>query len=254
MMEAIHYPFRVWQRNLSVFFRVWKPELAFSLAEPVFVLVVMGLGLGSLIGNIEGKSYIQFIGPGIIAGYAMYSSAAECTYGSFTRMKIQKTYDAIIATPVNVQDVIIGEILWGATRSMITSGMVLAVISVLGMVSSPWALLIIPLSFLAGLMFSSISLLYTSIAPSYYTFNYFYTVFITPMYFFSGIFFPLTNFPRIVQDLSWLAPLTPVAKLTRAMAGGRWSDDLFLSLAVIVVVTGIFFFLALKSMKRRLVK
>ncbi|MDP3955163.1 MAG: ABC transporter permease [bacterium] len=254
MKQLIHYSFRVWQRNLDVLLMVWKAELAGAMVEPIVVLLVMGYGLGALVGNVQGVKYIQFIGPGIIAGYAMYGATFECTYGSFTRMQIQKTYDAIIATPVNIQDVIVGEIFWAATRSLITSSSVLLATYLLGIISSPWALLIIPVSFLAGLMFASIALLYTSFSPSYYSFNFFFTLFITPMYFFSGIYFPLTNFPPIVQGLSWLAPLKPVADLTRALANGQWHNELFISLTVIILITLTFFFLTIIFMKKRLIK
>jgi len=243
---------RMWQRNRDVFLRLWHAEAPGFVAEPIMILLAMGLGLGAYVGMVDGQRYIEFIAPGIIASYAMFSASFECTYGSFWRMEHQRTYDAIIATPLSVEDVVAGEIFWGATRSLITGSVILVVATVFQLVSSPWALLIPLLSFLAGIMFSSIAILFTSLVPSFYSFNYFFTLFITPMFFFSGVFFPLSSFPEIVQTISWIAPLTPVVHLTRALFWGEFHLNLLLALALIIVLTFFFFSISLVTMKRRL--
>jgi lipooligosaccharide transport system permease protein len=243
---------RVWQRNRDVFFKLWHTEVPGFFAEPVLILLAMGVGLGTYV--VLGSSYLEFIAPGILAAYAMFSSASECTYGSFVRMKYQRTFDAIITTPVNMEDVVAGEIFWGATRSLLTTLAILIVIAAFGLVHSPWALLTIPLSVLAGLMFSSIALVVTSVAPTIYTFNYFFTLFITPMFFFSGVFFPLDAFSSTVQKLCWISPLTPVANLSRALVSGHPGDGAWWGLAIIIGLTAIFFPLALFMMRRRLLK
>lgn len=243
---------RMWQRDRDVFLRLWHAEAPGFVAEPIMILLAMGLGLGAYVGMVDGQRYIEFIAPGIIASYAMFSASFECTYGSFWRMEHQRTYDAIIATPLSVEDVVAGEIFWGATRSLITGSVILVVATVFQLVSSPWALLIPLLSFLAGIMFSSIAILFTSLVPSFYSFNYFFTLFITPMFFFSGVFFPLSSFPEIVQTLSWIAPLTPVVHLTRALFWGEFHLNLLLALALIIVLTFFFFSISLVTMKRRL--
>ena len=114
-------------------------------AEPFLILLAMGLGLGTYVVLDEGQRYIEFIAPGIVAAYAMFSASFECTYGSFVRMKFQKTYDAIIATPLNLEDVVAGEIFWGATRSLLTACAILVIAAAFGLVNSPWALLVLPL-------------------------------------------------------------------------------------------------------------
>ncbi|MCK4331799.1 MAG: ABC transporter permease, partial [Dehalococcoidia bacterium] len=212
---------RMWQRNRDVFFRLWHAEAPGFVVEPVLVLLAMGLGLGAYVGLIDGQEYIEFIAPGIIAAYAMFSASFECTYGTFFRMEYQRTFDAIIATPLNVEDVIAGEIFWGATRSLMTGTMILAVAAAFQLVHSPWALLIPMVCFLQGVMFASIAMLFTSVVPYIYSFNYYFTLFVTPMFFFSGVFFPLSSFPSIVQTLSWIVPLTPVVHLTRALISGE---------------------------------
>ena len=245
---------RVWQRNRDVFFKLWKSEVPGTFAEPFLILLAMGLGLGAYVALEDGERYIEFIAPGIVAAYAMFSASFECTYGSFIRMEYQKTYDAIITTPLNIEDVVLGEILWGATRSLITACAVLLVITAFGLVSSPWALLAIPLAVLSGVMFSSIALFFTSLAPAIYTFNYFFTLFITPMFFFSGVFFPLDQFPTVVQKLSWIAPLTSVTNLMRAVISGNPGEGAWWGLAIMVAIIVVFFPLALFRMKRRLLK
>ena len=243
---------RMWQRNRDVFFRLWHSEAPGIVFEPVLILLAMGLGLGAYVGLIGGLKYIEFVAPGIIASYAMFAASFECTYGSFFRMEERKTYDAIIATPLNVEDVIAGEIFWGATRSVITGSVILAVAAAFQLVHSPWALLIPVLAFLGGIMFASIAILFTSLVPSFYEFNYFFTLFLTPMFFFSGVFFPLSSFPEIVQTISWIIPLTPVVNIARALISGEFHPDLFVALAIIIVLTIFFFSVSLVTMRRRI--
>jgi|TARA_B100002003_G_scaffold126646_1_gene116997 lipooligosaccharide transport system permease protein len=243
---------RMWQRNRDIFFRLWYSEAPGAVAEPILILLAMGLGLGAYVGMVDGQKYIEFIAPGIIAAYAMFSASFECTYGSFIRMEFQKTYDAIIATPLSVEDVIAGEIFWGATRSLMTGTVILAIATAFHLISSPWALLIPALCFLEGIMFASLAILFTSFAPAIYSFNYYFTLFITPMFFFSGVFFPISSFPPIVQTLSWIAPLTAVVRLSRALVNGEIQLDLLWTLALIVALAILFFSISLVTMRRRL--
>lgn len=247
--------FRVWQRNRDVFQALGKSEMPGIIAEPLLVLLAMGYGLGAYVSDIGGRDeYIEFIAPGIIAAYGMFSASLECTYGSFFRMDVQKTYDSIIATPLSIEDVVAGEVLWGATRSLITTTAVLIIASMFGAIDSFWALLALPMGFLAGLMFASIALTFTAIAPAISSFNYFFTLFATPMFFFSGVFFPMDEFPEAVQTFSWIAPLTPVSRIMRAVVEGDLEWTLLGALFLILIVTFVFFQLSLVLMRRRLLK
>ena len=243
---------RLWQRNRDVFFSLWHAEAPGFVAEPIIILLAMGLGLGAYVGLVNGQKYIEFVAPGIIASYAMFSASFECTYGTFVRMEYQKTFDAIIATPLNVNDITAGEIFWGATRSLMTGTIVLIIASAFQLVHSPWAVFIPVVSFLEGLMFAAIAILFTSIVPSIYSFNYYISLFVTPMFYFSGVFFPLSSFPQIVQTLSWIAPLTPVVYLTRALINGEFHLNLLWALALIIAITALFFSISLVTMRRRL--
>ncbi len=245
--------YRVWQRNRDVFLRLWKTETGLIFAEPFFVLLAMGFGLGSYVTLNGGQGYLEFIAPGIIASYAMWSAAVECTWGSYIRMEQQKTYDAIIVTPVDIEDVIAGEILWGATRALITACAILVVAALFGLVHSPWALLVPAVAVVEGLMFGSISMFFTSVAPSIYAFNFYYTIFLTPMFFFSSVFFPLSGLPPVVQQAAWFIPLTPVVNLTRSLVSGQLAVSSLADLAWVGLLILLFFPLAVASMRRRLI-
>ena len=249
--------FRLWQRNRDVFFRLWHSEGAGAIIEPVLVLLAFGMGMGAFISNtaeLGGQRYIEFLAPGIIVAYAMFAASFECTYGSYFRMEHHYTFDAILATPLNVEDITAGEIFWGATRAFMTGCVILVIAAIFQLVSSPWALLIPLVAGMAGLMFASIALFVTSIVPAIYTFNFFFTLFVTPMFLLSGVFFPLSGFPEIVQKLSWIAPLTPVARLARGLFQGEFEISMLLALGIIVVWTVVFFSITLVTMRRRLTK
>ncbi len=246
--------FRVWQRNRDVFFRLWHFEMPISFVEPVLLLLAFGLGLGAFMGTIDGEMYINFIAPGMTAAYAMFAASNECSYSAFLRMEHQHTYDAIMATPVNVEDITAGEIFWGATRAMLTASIVLLVSAAFQLVESPWAVLIIPVTFVEGMVFAAISLFYTSVVPSIYAFNFFFTLIINPLFLLSGVFFPLDAFPKVLQDISWFTPLRPSVEIVRGLFKGEMPEQLWLSIAVTLAYIVVFFSITLVTMRRRLTK
>jgi len=246
----------VWRRDQDVFMKTYKVNFLPPLIEPLFYLLGLGLGLGTFVqGGQEGLRYIVFIAPALVATQMMYSSFFECTYGSFVRMYYQKTFDAIIATPLSIEEVIAGELLWGATKSLINSTIVLAVIFALGLVASPWALLILPFSFLVGLLFSAMAMCVTAVSPNIDSFNYPAFLFITPMFILSGTFFSITTLPFALQDLAKIIfPLTHAVALSRALTVGRISAELLFNLAWFLPTTPFFFILSINMMKKRLIK
>jgi lipooligosaccharide transport system permease protein len=246
--------YRVWQRNRDVFFRLWHFEMPISFIEPVLLLLAFGLGLGAFMGLINGEQYINFIAPGMIAAYAMFSASNECSYSAFLRMEHQHTYDAIMATPVNVEDITAGEIFWGATRALLTASIVLLISAAFKLVASPWAVLILPVAFVEGVLFSAVSLFYTSVAPSIYAFNFFFTLIINPLFLLSGVFFPLDSFPKVLQDASWFTPLRPPVEIVRGLFKGEMPEQLGLAIAVMAAYIVVFFAITLLTMRRRLTK
>jgi len=246
---------KVWMRNKDVFMKTYKTNFLPSLLEPVLYLLALGLGLGGFVQPINDQSYINFIAPALVAVSMMFSSFYECTFASFVRMYFQKTFGAIIATPVAIEEVITGEILWGATKSLINSSIVLVVIFVFGLVSSPLFLLVPPIAFLVGFLFSSIAMCFTAIVPNIDAFNYPNFLFITPMFLLSGTFFPLTSMPELLQIAAQLfLPLTNVVAVTRALVLGNIQLSILFNLTWMLIVTPIFFILAINLMKKRLIK
>jgi lipooligosaccharide transport system permease protein len=246
---------KVWKRNKDVFMKTYKTNFLPSLLEPVLYLLALGFGLGGFVQPIDGQPYIQFIAPALVAVSMMYSSFYECTYASFVRMYFQKTFDAIIATPVNIEEVITGEILWGATKSLINSSIVLAVIVVFGLVTSPLFALIPLTAFLAGLLFSSIAMCFTAVLPNIDSFNYPSFLFITPMFLLSGTFFPLTSMPELLQIIAQICfPLSNFVIIVRSLALGNIQLSILFNLSWMLIVTPIFFVLSINLMKRRLIK
>jgi lipooligosaccharide transport system permease protein len=194
----------VWLRNFDVFRKTIFVNFMPPLLEPVLYLAAFGFGLGALVtGSVGGySSYIQFIAPGLIAITVMYGAFFECTYSSFVRMYFQKTFDAIIATPISVEEVIAGEILWGATRAAFNAIIVLAIVAAFGLVSSALAPLAILIAFVGGLLFASIGMCFTALAPSIDFFNLPAFLLITPMFLISGTFIPIQQFPGILQVIA----------------------------------------------------
>jgi lipooligosaccharide transport system permease protein len=245
---------KVWHRNLTVFIRTWQVNFFPPLVEALLYLFAIGMGIGSYVKEIEGVPYVTFIAPAILAIAVMNSAFFECTYGSFVRMYYQKSFDAMIATPLSIEDVIAGELLWGATRSVIYVVIMLPVLAAFGVISLPLALLAIPLAFLGGLMFAGIAMCFTAITPGIDTLNYPAFLFITPMTLFSGTFFPLTLLPVALQYLALaVLPLTHLVALMRMFTHAAVSPVLLLHLVWIILVTVLCCIVAINMMRKRLI-
>ena len=245
---------KVWHRNLVVFFRTWKVHFFPPLIEAFLYLFAIGMGIGSYVQEIDGIPYVNFIAPAILAISVMNSAFFECTYGSYVRMYYQKSFDAMIATPLSIEDVIAGELLWGATRSLLYVIIMLPVFVAFGVISLPTSLLVIPLAFLGGLMFGGIAMCFTAITPSIDTLNYPSFLFITPMALFSGTFFPLTLLPVALQYFALIFfPLTHLVAIMRMLTLPDITNTLVLNLAWIIALTAIFCIIAINLMRKRLI-
>lgn len=245
---------RVWYRN----FESWKDfataSLVGTLAEPLLTLFAIGYGLGRLVEPIGGQSYMAFLAPGLLASTAMTAAAFETTFGSFTRLTEQGTFEAIVRTPISVGEIVAGDILWGASKSVLGATFVLALMWILGLTATPLALGTLPMAFLVGLMFGGLGMAYTALAPSYAFFNYFFTLVITVMYLFSGVFFPLEGLPDWAVGAAWCLPLTHAVIIIRALAAGEIHGLLVVHLAVVAAFTALAFPLATRLIRRRLIK
>ena len=262
--EMILYPplsrrfFRVWQRNLTVYRQSWKISFIPPLLEPLFYLLAFGIGLGGLVGNIRYGgveiSYVRFIAPALIAITVMNSSFFENTYGSFVRMYYQKTFDAMMATPLTVEEIIAGEIIWGATKAVIATAIMMVVISFFGLIRYPEGLLLLPLAFLGGLAFGAAGMICTALVPNIELFNLPVFLFITPMFLFSGTFFPVENLPGWAQTTAAFLPLTRLVDLSRAFTNGRIDAGLLPGIGYLAAFAAVAFPLAIFRMRKRLIK
>jgi lipooligosaccharide transport system permease protein len=250
--------FRVWQRNYIVYRQNWKIRFLSPILEPLFYLLAFGLGLGALVGTIRQGgvdiTYTAFIAPALIAVNIMNNAFFENTYGSFVRMYYHKTFDAMMATPLTVNEIIAGEILWGATKSVIATMIMRVVISGFGLISYPAGLLLIPLSFFGGMAFGAVGMFFTAITRHIDLFNLPFFLFITPMFLFSGTFFPIGNLPQEAQALALILPLTHLVGAARSICLGHFDGMMLWQLGYLALVSMVFFPVSLYMMRRRLIK
>jgi len=244
---------RVWRRDFESWKRYAPAFFVVALGEPLFYLLAIGYGLGHFVSDIGGHPYAVFLAPGIIASAAMNSASFETTFSSFTRMTEQNTYEAILATPCSVADIVAGDILWAATKSLLSVVFVLLVTALFGLLPSPLAIALVPVGFLVGVMFGSLGMVVTGRAPSYDFFSYYFTLGISLMFLFSGVFFPIEILPPWARIVAWVLPLTHAVHICRAFAGGAPGLDLLGSFAWMMLVTVVAFVFAERLVRRRLV-
>jgi lipooligosaccharide transport system permease protein len=248
----------VWYRNLITYRRIWRVNFLVPLLEPAFYIMAFGLGFSGLITGVtyagQDLTYTQFIAPALVATACMWNSFFETTYTSFVRMYYQKTYDGILATPLSLEEVIIAEIVWAATKAAAAVAVMLVVLIPLGYVNFPNGLMCIPLAFLGGLAFAAIGMFFTGIIPSIDMFNLPIFLFITPMFLFSGTFFPLSGIPEWARFITLFFPLYHLVELTRFFSIGVMESSIPFNLAYLVLFTAVFGYLALLTMKRRLIR
>ncbi len=247
-----HAAFAVWRRNALVFRKFLTPSLFINFGEPFIYLLGLGYGLGMFIGEMMNMPYLTFLASGILASAAMNTASFEAMYSVYTRMVPQRTYDAILATPLEIEDVLAGEWLWSATKSLISAAGILAVAAVLGAVDGWRALWTLPVIFLIGLSFAGIGLIMSALAQGYDFFNYYMTLVLTPMFILSGVFYPVTSLPLPLQTIVQVLPLTHAVELVRPLMAGLPLSDVALHLAVLAAYALGGFGIAVMLVRRRL--
>ena len=244
--------FAVWRRNTLVWRKLIAPSLVINFGEPLLYLLGLGYGLGLFIGEMMHMPYLTFLASGILASSAMNIASFEATFSVYTRMIPQRTYDAILATPVEVRDILAGEMLWCATKSLINGTTILAVAAVLGAVKSWQALWVLPLLFLVGLAFAGPALIMTAHARGYDFFNYYVTLVLTPMFMFSGVFYPVSSLPPVLQGIVQILPLTHAVDLIRPLVADQPISNVPLHLAVLATYAIVGYVVAERFVRRRL--
>lgn len=245
---------RVVQRNTRVWRKFCFASLVGNLGQPLLFLLAMGYGLSRDIPSVEGLTYLQFIAPGFVASAVMYSAGFETTYGSYTRLTGQNTFQAILMTPVTVGEVALGEILWGAIKGCLSGCITLAFLPLFGVWPTWSTILLIPVLFVSGMLFAALGLIMSSLAKNYEFFNYFISLFLTPLFLFSGIFFSMATLPKWTRFIFRILPLTPSVELARYLCYGRPAAPWALQLAYLACFTALSSWLAAWLLRRRLIK
>ncbi len=242
----------VWRRNL----RVWRKLLAVSVVmnfgEPFIYLLGLGFGLGFFIGEMSGMPYLTFLASGVIAASVMQTATFEALYSVFTRMETQQTFSAMMNTPLELDDILLGELLWCATKALFSGVAILAVAWLLGAVTSWSALWVVPVLGLVGLCFAAPALVACAVSPSYDFFSYYQTLLLTPMFILCGVFYPVSTLPDLMQVVVTVLPLTHAVAVVRPLVSGMPVDNLVLHLAVLAGYTLVGYYLALVLVRRRL--
>ena len=242
----------VWRRNSLVWRKLAIPSMLGNLADPMIYMLGLGYGLGAMLAEVDGMPYIAFLASGIVCSSAMMSASFEAMYSGFSRMHVQKTWDAIMNAPVTLDDVVLGEMVWAASKSFLSGMAVLAVAWALGLTQSALALWVIPVVFLTGLAFAGMGLVMTALSPSYDFFMYYFTLVITPMMLVCGVFFPVSQLPGPLQAVTQVLPLTHAVELVRPLMSGTVPSGIPLHLAVLAAYAVAGFYIALVLTRRRL--
>jgi len=252
-----HY-FRFWpvfMRNLLVWRKLVIPSLIANIAEPLMWLVAFGYGMGALIGDVtlDGAQvpYLLFLASGSICMSAMNAATFEALYSAFSRMHVQKTWDGIMNAPIRLEDVLLAEMLWAAFKSLFTITAILGVMMALGITQSWKILLAWPCLLFVGITFSCLALIFNALAKGYDFFTYYFTLFLTPMMFLSGVFFPSDQLPTWVRAVAEWLPLTQAIALVRPLFLDRWPSQPLLHLGILALYAGVAWAIALHFTRKR---
>lgn len=250
----------VWLRNLLVWRKLAVPSLVGNIAEPLIWLVAFGYGMGALVGSVgvtlpDGATqpvpYLVFLASGSICMSAMNAATFEALYSAFSRMHVQKTWDGILNAPVTLDDIVLAEMLWAAFKALFTATAILGVMLALGISHSPKLALAWLVLGLTGVTFASLALIFNALAKGYDFFTYYFTLWLTPMMFVSGVFFPREQLPGWVQTIGEVLPLTHAVHLVRPLFLDRWPDQAALHLAALAGYALVGFWVALALTRRR---
>jgi len=244
----------VWQRNFMVWRRYLFERVVSNIVEPAITLVAFGYGLGTLLPLIDGVAYLPYLAGGTLCVSVMYSAKFESLWGAYGRMEVQRTWAAIMNAPVSIDDVLLGELAWAATKSLLTAAAMLLIVWTLGIARTPRALIVLPLAFVAGLAFSAMALIVNASAKGWDTLSTYFTIVVTPMIFLGGVFFPLSRLPPWLQEFSSYLPLTALVALVRPLMLDRVPENAALHLALLFGYALVCYFIALGLSRRRLLR
>ena len=253
MSISLPYALAVWRRNAAMYKKTWKWNILPNFFEPVFYLFSIGIGVGAYISEMGGTSYLAFIAPGLVCVAAMNGASFEVTYNIYVRLVFEKTYDAMLTTPIEPDDVLVGEILWAVTRSCVYGGCFFVVLMLFGLTPLPSSLSVIFVIPMTGLLFAAIGMVFSLRIPNIDMFSFYFTLFLTPLFLFSDVFFPLKE--RLTGAWLWVAealPLLHPVRLARASFRGEFSAIVFWDLAYTLGMSLLLVLWARRSVRDRL--
>jgi lipooligosaccharide transport system permease protein len=244
----------VWRRNLLVWRKLAVPSLLGNLADPLIYVLGLGYGLGSMLPQVGGVPYIAFLAAGMVCSSTMNSATFEAMYSAFSRMHVQRTWDAIMMAPLDLDDVVLAELVWAASKSVLSGAAILAVVWLLGLTHSLLSLWVLALVPLVGLAFGALALAVTAMARSYDFFMYYFTLVVTPMGLLCGVFFPVEQLPAAFQAVAAFLPLTHAVAIARPLLLGEIPGHIVLHLLVLLAYAAAGFYAASVLFRRRLLK
>lgn len=245
----------VTRRHIIVWRKLMWSSLSTNVANPLLFLFAFGFGLGRFIDTMDGVSYLAFVVPGMAAFGAMFAASFETTIGSFSRYHMQRSWDAVLATPVSLLELLMGEVLWAALKALLSAVCVFIVGWIWGGIPSvTGALLALPIVFVASIGFACYGLAATANAKGYEFFSYFFTFWTSPQFVFCGVFFDIRQFPEFIQWIAWTLPMTHFIALIRPLTTGQTLDPGWAAfhLGYTLLLTGIAFAIAYRSIKARM--
>jgi len=241
----------VWRRNFLVWRKLVIASVLTNLADPLILLFGLGYGLGALLPSVEGMSYIAFFAAGTLCSATMFTASFESMFSGFARMHGQKTWDSILYAPLTIDDIVLGEIVWAASKAWLSGATILAVAAVFGLAASPLVMLSLPVAFLVGLAFAAVGIIMTVLAKNWDFFSFYMTLIMTPMTMVSGVFFPVEQLPWPVLAVAQALPLYHGIELVRPLVAGRLPDNVLIHLAVLLVYAAAGYAIAIMFARRR---
>jgi lipooligosaccharide transport system permease protein len=240
-------------REVINFSSFWRSTTFSSTVEPTIYLLAFGFGFGSLVSRVQGLDYVEFVGTGIVATAVLFSSVFPSMFGTFVKYQFQRTYDAILAAPVDTEELVTAEALWIAARAGVFGCMPMIVAMLFGLDPSPGMLLVPFVAFLSGVGWACFGIFVAAILKSIDNFSYVTSTVITPLFLVAGTFFPIDGLPEWAQTLAQVNPLYHTVQLVRhAVFGFEGAVDLW-HVAALIVFAFVFWRLAIGFMTRKLV-
>ncbi|WP_024519945.1 ABC transporter permease [Bradyrhizobium sp. Tv2a-2] len=244
----------IWRRNYLAWRKVAVASLLGNLADPMTNLFGLGFGLGIMVGRVEGTSYIAFLAAGMAGAAAMTAATFETIYATFARMQAQRTWEAILCTQLTLGDIILGELMWAASKAFLAGTGVTIVAGLLGYATWPSVLYALPAIALTGLAFASLAMVVTALAPSYDYLVFYQTLVLTPMVFLSGAVFPVNRLPDAFQSVSRFLPLAHAVGLIRPAMLGDPMASLAVHIGALCIYAVVPFFFSAALLLRRLMR